>query len=370
MAKLVNSPPEAYESFYAPDIRRTHYFDEPHPWESDQNVSQRLKAMFDMVKRGRGHENFLKFADAEMRFLGFDPATVTQEQFWPAHRQLVQELDGKIAERVDANQSLVMDRLAKDLADESLSYEELMQLFQDRTKDTWTGVQDPWRGRVEAAVDINASGSHIGSDRGIEIKLAGLVYLSYRKVHEDIDEEIDELTKHEIMHSLFAVWYQPEHEFVGVLSNGLDILGKEPHGGWLNEATIEKYKKRRLGSKTFAYETGVLVLEVADAIDPDYEKMRLRAAVLNEGRGQVIGKLESIFGPLAFEKIDELINQCDEIEKISQFKTELMALLDKDRRQQADVVFDRVVEQIHQKYAKHLESKRQGAFEEPLKRAA
>lgn len=134
-----------------------------------------------------------------------------------------------------------------------------------------------------------------------------------------IRAKMDKTGSHELLHAVSAKLVSAD-DLTDIKTYGFVVVGEDgnvAHGSILDEATVEQYRKNRLGNDaTFTYGPAVLAMDIADAIDPGLEKARLRALVLHESRGEVVGRLENIFGPTELETIEHLthlynIGLCD-----------------------------------------------------------
>lgn len=77
------------------------------------------------------------------------------------------------------------------------------------------------------------------------------------------------------------------------------------HGNQLDEGAQEYIRYKYLDGTSPAYERQVMFWELAIKIDPSIEQKMLKAKFLGEGRGDLIGSLELIFGPTSIEEFDE-----------------------------------------------------------------
>lgn len=347
-----NSPPEAYASPYGEDTRQTKFVTEPAFYETDNEVQERMDTLYTAGVNNDLEPGFQEVFDAELDILDLDKGKIDQDTFWKKHINLVSGLDAMWREKVHQGSDIVITELAKEISDERLNSEDAKNLLKARHRDIWSEVRDVYRYPNNPLRNIGALAVHNGATRAVTLNLPTLLIDASKQGKPLLEPSLlslDDLVRHEMMHAAFAAWYDPSAEFTGVMSNGISIHGANEGDDWLNEGTIEKFRTTRLEGTHFTYEPAVIALSVADAIDPTFEKSRLRTAVLNENRGAMIGKLENIFGPLADENIKRMISKVTRANDLPVFKLELVALLHEDKREQAGAVFDEMAISIFEK---------------------
>jgi hypothetical protein len=218
--------------------------------------------------------------------------------------------------------------LAADIAESESEQAELEEVFRARVAETWPSVIDPmtetdytqeeWKDEAEpfyAALNMDT--------RRIVLNYGELLWQTNGS-HAGLptDDEIRTFARHEALHAFLAIWYDTSQS-MPVQSNGIDLRGEDIyHGEWINEGIIEEYRSR-LDQNTFTHIPNVLLLKTADALDPGFRVARLRAALLNEKRGQMIGRLELLFGPGAPETVRDLILEVEQTAKQANDEFEL-----------------------------------------------
>lgn len=345
-----NSPPKAYESVYSQDIidHGTLYLDDPFSFETAEQAHQRALNTVQEIASGQRSEFLKQTIDTEAELLGVSPADANGEKFLSAHLELMHDISDHFSAQFEKYVSGLPGMVASDIAADPDEAQKLEETMHDRLKSHWFTVRDVYG--YSGVKDLSKNmGSNNAAEKEITINSSSVInFMANPNVDEAyIDEKFNIIAQHELIHGLFGAWFDADAMFSGVVSNGLSVgTGEEKHGEWLNEATIEKYRQEKFNTETFSYEAGVLVLNVADAIKPDFEKQRLRAAVTNQGRGEVIGALEDLFGPLATEKIGDLIDDVAGSKDLPVFKENLLSMLSEENRETASKAFDSVAQPL------------------------
>lgn len=327
--------------------RKTDYATDPHPGESEEDVVNRLRHTFDSAKSGEMGKPRQQLLADEITVLGL-PEESTADTFWPAHQELAERMDRLIADVQNESKQVVADSLSSRLADDVRSKKEIQELLSNRLSSVWTEVNDSWRYAEQPIRTVLAA--HNGAHRSTTLNLSSVISVIKRDgwSETDLREHVAQISRHETMHAAFASWYDPERSGTGVVSNGISIAPRSEGDDWLNEGTIEKYRRDNFGSDKFgfSYEASVAVLDAADALDPGFEDERLKVAVFNENRGTMIGRLESIFGPMAFESIQQLIAGVKKAEDLHGFREEVVGMLAENNRDRAREVIDTVIKTV------------------------
>ncbi len=127
----------------------------------------------------------------------------------------------------------------------------------------------------------------------------------------------DNLLSHEVLHG--AMVSGTQETFITPhfpIRNGLrldaltdpldsDRIKGITYGEWLSEAVLEYVRRQVTGVDEGAYTTGVIVLEVAEKLDPGIIKEAAMAAFLTGTPAVLFGRLEKLFGPYAVNDLDE-----------------------------------------------------------------
>lgn len=344
----VNSPPEAYSAVLPEAERRTLYAEDPLKFEPAEVVSARLQKTFEDARTGVLGEDRKQLLEDEMSLFGLSEGC-TSEEFWAAHHELTATMDSIMTEVLSESKNVVVNSLASRLASEEHPEDETRVLLQGRIAEMWTEVNDGWR-NTGRPLNLSRMAYYNSMHKMMALNLPKVIgAINHENLQKaDMIDYISQLSRHEVMHGAFAVWYDTERAGTGIISNGIELHEPERNGTWLNEGTIEKYRRDNFGSENFgfSYETSVAVLDVADTLDPGFEDARLKAAVFNEGRGEMIGRLEMLFGPMAVERLHETISKVSKIAELDAFKDEVVSMLAEKDREKAREVLDETLASV------------------------
>jgi len=370
MTEYRNSPPEAYESIYAPEIQHSVILGDNWSWETEEDAKNRAEKTVRDAASGELSPQHKEIFDKETGLYGISTSIPGWEtRFIEAHRALLKDIEVEWLETVSRWTEEVPKRVAEDIVDEGENVEEVALTLRARLKHDWSAVSDPYLTQTDK---LGADASANPYFRSIVLSSHSIINILSRRINDEgeVQRYMDRNAQHELMHGVSSVMYSEEEDIFGWkhrLTSGISLkvpksvqeIGGEEQGTLLNEATIEQYRRRRLepGDDDFAYEAWVAVLDMADAIDPTYEHTRLRAMALHEGRGEVIGRFESIFGPLSFERLEQEAKHLKEVSDMYGFKNKLLEMIDPKYHDPASERFDEVHRLIAQRVDRNKAAK-------------
>lgn len=96
------------------------------------------------------------------------------------------------------------------------------------------------------------------------------------------------------------------HSGLGVFPSREDDEGLRDWTGdfLLEEGAQEHIRWKELDGEPPEYEQGVMLWEMLISLDPQIEKLRFEAKFLNRNRGELIGHIENLLGPMAIEELE------------------------------------------------------------------
>lgn len=271
------------------------------------------------------------------------------DQFLEAHHQFVESIQDKLTETLlGGMKQELATRLSAFLGLNDTEGSEVMEKWLSRSRETVRVlVQDDLTDRF-----IHGGGNFLGKERQIEMSWRGLVKIISEVAQDEAMKVIVEgLLAHEVLHS-FMVAGTVETHFEPVVSakNGLrltpidnpmdkDTYSYQEHGRWLNEATLEYARRNIMGVQTGNYTSGVIVLEVAEALDPGIVRQAARTAFIDGSPGEIFGRFENIFGPYGIEELGLTVER-GEYHGTQLLKRELIPKIEPQRQGLAELAFD------------------------------
>jgi hypothetical protein len=358
-----NSPSEAYSSLLSQPARHSDFLGFVGSHETTEEARQRAITEIRQVTSGEKSARHRRLFELEAAYLGIDENEPGfEDRFIDGHRELMESFLPLWESSVSKYAEVLPGMLASDATDGE-DHRELEGVLHERLRDNWARIRDPYL--ADATVLESDAYTSQGSR---EVGLGGhfiLDLLSVPGVNEEvIKQELDMLAQHELMHCASSIMqYEQETDFGPIrASSGIDVrLDDLAHGKWINEASIEQYRRRAFNTGSdFAYQPFVAVLNAADAIRPDFEQNRLRAMLLHEDRGEMVGQLELIFGPLAAEHIQEAAKKVKSASDLPAFRDEIVVMVEAENRELATAKMNEVYELIDARIQKVRGAKSNG----------
>jgi hypothetical protein len=280
----------------------------------------------------------------EARLFGIDPS-VNPGSFVEAHATFVADAEQDLQERLPRVKSEVVDRIAnyfgKGDEDRVASLKELMIRRLEAT--TEVGVYDS----LAYAKDVGGFYSLLSRRPQLTIYELALA-LETSDDQEEYSRKIEEVTlAHEVMHGVLTSGTQntafnehwPIRNGLSVwdYSNTNDFMGNKitTHGEWVNEATLESFRREIFETEDVRYEPGVMIIETLDELSNGLRDELVLAALDSAGPGATFGKIELLLGPTGIEDVGELIAKVSKVEDLLAFREAVVQMLPKELRSKA-----------------------------------
>lgn len=313
--KFINSLPELYQ-LQGADTRRLNILGGVEGSETYAADREQAVEHIRRIADGQVSPEHQKLMQKEATLLGIAEIEGQEETFLDAHRNLMHTVTEVWEEKIERWKAALPGAVAEDLGTPT-DYNEIKATLEARLADTRRAIHDPYLTPVEglgtAAQSLNGS-REVAVGGGIMIEL-----LSTGKDLQDpaIQDFLDANAQHELGHQLTAqVGYQrqtPDARVNLIASTGLSVATDEgpAHGAMLDEGALEYWRRKKFQTTFFTYDTIVAAVAGAVAVDPSLGPALLRAAVFHEGRGQVIGGIEAVYGPTFIDELGERAAMAD-----------------------------------------------------------
>jgi hypothetical protein len=113
---------------------------------------------------------------------------------------------------------------------------------------------------------------------------------------------------HELEHAASALALTPNGNWI--VKSGLSAFPKQDGMLYasgdllLEEGAQEDIRWKHLDGEPPLYEQGVMLWEALIGLDPQIEKLRYEAKFLGRNRGELVGHIETLLGPLALDDLE------------------------------------------------------------------
>lgn len=324
------------------EMQRTFQLGDPVDGETPEQAYKRAVTIYHSGMMGDLGLERQAVIMCEAEVYGLEASPESTPELLKTRRQHIETYDRVWSRAFAMYAPILSNRLAADVANQYEEPAAIEDILLDRLRATWTKIIDPLlEDQPRNSTGVAGLADFDGDNRCIGLNYGYLIAQAATTGTSIIDEqELDRLMQHEILHALFAAWYDPESR--KTLSNGLEALPVQ-HGEWVNEGTIEKYLGAVYPGRHYSYTPGVLALTITDGFDLEFETARLRAAVFNEGRGTIMGGLEILFGPGAPEYIMAAIDEVASSGGLAGYRERLLSLLPRRWESQAHKTFDKAL---------------------------
>jgi hypothetical protein len=291
-----------------------------------------------------------KLIELEAKMFGVNPDTNPQG-FVDAHAQFVTETEADLQESLPRIKDDVMERVSSYFAgDDEPTKAGLKDMMKRRLADTKeVGVYD------SLSTNKDSGGFFNGMARQPHLVVSELALaVESSESHEDYKEKIEKvILAHEVMHGIFTSGTQATgmHDYwpirnglaVDIHTNPNDFMEDKTikHGQWLNEATLESFRRDIFETEDVRYEPGVILLETLNELSPGLRDELVMGALDAQGPGPVFGKVEMLLGPTGIEEVEEVLMKVKRFADFPEYKATVIGMLPKDLQAKATEIFNR-----------------------------
>lgn len=305
----------------------------------------RLTTVEEFEERSKSYTDpQVALVNREARLFGIDPS-VNPSSFVEAHAAFVADAEKDLQERLPRVKAEVVGRIANYFGegdeDRTASLKELMIRRLEAT--TEVGVYDS----LAYAKDIGGFFSGLARQPQLTISELALA-LETSDDQEEYGRKIEQVSlAHEVMHGVLTSGTQDtvfnEHWPIrnGLLvsdhSNTNDFMGNKitTQGEWVNEATVESFRREIFDTEDVRYEPGVMIIETLDELSNGLRDELVLAALDSAGPGATFGKIELLLGPTGIEEAGELLAKVAKFEDLPAFREAVVKMLPKELRSKA-----------------------------------